>query len=603
MKRLLVLLPLLALLAGCSQEKPEQPQPDSTGETEITTQTTTQSAPADQRQPLVSVPLDSEGFLGFISMGKDLLLFEENALAIVDSQTLKTVVREEVQGIPLPESGLVWTRQDGVAYFDESSKDLVFLGTNLKETMRLQLPEDMTGTACLSQDWNTVYYCTASEIRALDMKRGVSRLVMAHPAVRQSVSGVMLEGEVLNCVEQDGNGARKSVLISAKTGEVLYEGTFLTNMVSSGMQYYLSIDHKSVEEIIFGGVNGAPKNLWPAQTPEYYQIFPERNAVITAGRDDAGIYLDYYDLSDGSRSAGISVTGQGKVTGFAAETDGGIWILCGKTMYLWYPDLSPVEDPAVYTAPRYTNSAPDVEGLAKVKAQIQQLQEKYGVLFLTGEEAKHVAPWDYSFEAEYIPQAYIDAISILERAMNRFPENFFTIAAQKSNNKRLSIILVRGIYGALDKGTLASAGGIQYWQDGNLYMALSLTADVERFFYHEMGHIIDTRVLSTGTAFYEWEKLNPPGFRYDNDYIANQNRQDDQYLQDANRWFIDSYSMSFAVEDRSRIFEYACLPGNEKYFISANMQQKLQRVCTGIRQAFKLEGNETRFIWEQYLKK
>ena len=590
MKKLLLFLPLLVLLAGCSQEKPNATQPDATGETQLTTQTTTQSVENDQRQPLLSVPLESESFLGFLSMGKDLLLFEENALSIVDSETLKTVVRE-------------WTKEDGVAYFDEAQKALVFLGTNLKETMRLQLPEDMTGTACLAQDWNTVYYCTASEIRALDMKKGVSRLVMAHPAVRQSVSGVMLDGEVLNCLEQDENGNRKSVLISAKTGEVLHEGTYLTNMVSNGMQYFLSIDHKSVEEIIFGQVDGDPQNLWPAQTPDAYQIFAERNAVITAGSKDAGIYLDYYDLATGKRSASITIAEQKNVTGFAAETDGGIWILCGRTMYLWYPDLSPAEDSAVYISPRYTNSTPDVQGLANVKVKIQQLQDKYGVVFLMGEEAGHVAPWDYSFETEYIPQAYIDAISILEQAMGRFPENFFTIAAEKSNNKKLTIILVRGIYGALDKGTLASAGGVQYWQDGNLYMALSLIDDVERYFYHEMGHIIDTRVLSTGTAFYEWEKLNPSGFRYDNDYIANQNRHDEQYLQDGSRWFIDSYSMSFAVEDRSRIFEYACFPGNEKYFTSATMQQKLQRVCTGIRQAFKQEAYAGQFLWEQYLKK
>ena len=31
------------------------------------------------------------------------------------------------------------------------------------------------------------------------------------------------------------------------------------------------------------------------------------------------------------------------------------------------------------------------------------------------------------------------------------------------------------------------------------------------------------------------------------------------------------------------------------------MQAKLRRICEGIRKAFGLEADETRYIWEQYL--
>lgn len=601
MKRLLVLLPLLVLLIGCSQEKPQQTQPDTHSETQDATQTTTESVSVDTAEPLASVQLESAESTGFTSMGADLLLIEADGLAILDAQTLEPVVTEKLQGLPKPDRGLIWTHADGVAYYDASGRSIVFLGTNLKETMRLQMPDDMMGVACLSPEWDTVYYCTASEIRALDMKNGISRLIKAHPAVRQTVSGVILDGAVLNCVEQDDSGKLQTVLISAQTGELLYEGTYLSNMVGDGANYYLTIDHESVQEIIFGSIDGGAQNLWTEQKPEWFKILPDRNAVVAACRVAEGIALDYYDLTSGRRSASVTLTGQQVLTSIVAETDGGIWILCGQTMYLWYPDLSPVEDPAVYTAPRYTRADPDTEGLAEIAARAQKLEQRYGVSFLLGESANHIAPWDYSFETEYIPQAYENTLSVLEQTMAQFPDTFFASAAEKSANRKLTIVLVRGIYGALEKGTLASAGGIQYWLDGNLYMVLSLAADVERFFYHEVGHIIDTKVLSAGTAFYEWEKLNPPGFAYDNDYIANQDRQDETYLQDADRWFIDTYSMSFAVEDRSRIFEYACFEGNEKYFTSATMQQKLQRVCQGIREVFHLEEDPRTFIWEQYL--
>ena len=58
--------------------------------------------------------------------------------------------------------------------------------------------------------------------------------------------------------------------------------------------------------------------------------------------------------------------------------------------------------------------------------------------------------------------------------------------------------------------------------------------------------------------------------------------------------------MSYAVEDRARIFEFAVKPGNEAYFASAAMQKKLSMLCDGLREVFGLEGSG--YPWEQYLK-
>lgn len=599
MKRLLVLLPLLILLAGCSEEKPQQTQPQTQPGTQDSSQSQTETKPVVNRNALVAADFSGDN-MGILPMGADLLLFEKDSLSIVDAKTLKIVLTEEIPGIPLPDSGLVWVHADGAAYYDDVSKAIVFLGTNLKETMRLQMPEDMVGSACLSADWNTVYYCTASELRALDMKKGVSRLIMARSAINQSISSVLLNGAVLNCVEKTDAG-QKTVLISSKTGEILYDGTFLTNMVGSGTQYYLTIDHKSVEEIIFGDIEGEPQNFWPKQTPEYCQILPEKNAIITACADEEGIVLDYYDLKDGTRTASICLEDQKSVAAFAAGTDGGVWILCQQKMFLWHPEASRIEDEAIYTMPRITRETPDTDGLAKVKKAAKKLGRKFDVKWLLADDAWQVAPWDYTFETEYIPRAFEDALSTLQKTMSHFSENFFTLAAQRSDSKKLTIVLVREINGTPEKGTLATNGCIQYRLDGDLYVALRVDAHLERNFYHAIGHLIDTRVLSTGTAFYEWEKLNPPNFAYDYDYIANQNRQDEEYLQDSKRWFIDTFAMSFPVEDRSRIFEFACLPGNEEYFKSKVMKKKLRRVCSGIREAFDLVEKDQSFLWEQYL--
>ena len=88
---------------------------------------------------------------------------------------------------------------------------------------------------------------------------------------------------------------------------------------------------------------------------------------------------------------------------------------------------------------------------------------------------------------------------------------------------------------------------------------------------------------------------------YDDSYITNQSRTDTTYLEGGNKYFIDLFSMSFAKEDRATIFEYACMPGNEDCFKTWAMQQKLKKICNGIREAYGLKKVETKFLWEQYI--
>ena len=90
-------------------------------------------------------------------------------------------------------------------------------------------------------------------------------------------------------------------------------------------------------------------------------------------------------------------------------------------------------------------------------------------------------------------------------------------------------------------------------------------------------------------------------FVYDDDYIQNLKRIDTTYIEGEKPYFINLFSMSFAREDRATIFEYACAPGNEEYFKTPVLQEKLKRICKGIREAYGLKKVETEFLWEQYL--
>ncbi len=146
------------------------------------------------------------------------------------------------------------------------------------------------------------------------------------------------------------------------------------------------------------------------------------------------------------------------------------------------------------------------------------------------------------------------------------------------------------------------AEGVQFWDPYGPYVVLAAGDTLEGAFYHEMFHIIDSKVLSNTRVYYQWDDLNPEGVGYFGDYVSYLEADLEEYLQDENRAFIDAYSTCFAKEDRARVMEYACQPGNEHYFQSETMQAKLNTLCAGIRKAFKLEKYEEPLLWEQYLK-
>jgi hypothetical protein len=184
----------------------------------------------------------------------------------------------------------------------------------------------------------------------------------------------------------------------------------------------------------------------------------------------------------------------------------------------------------------------------------------------------------------------------LTQALYAFPEGFFTQSTEK-----LQIALVQKIAGEPAWGTLAEADCVQFWNGKTPVVALTMGEDFERNFFHGVYLYMETRILSKSAALYEWFRINPSDFDYDNNYITNLERTDTAYIEGEKPYFIDLFSMSYAKEDRATIFEYACMPGNEEVFASKYMQKKLKTVCSGVREAFNLPDGE--YIWEQYLKK
>lgn len=594
MKRLLWVLPLLLILCGCGAEAPPTEPEPSPGLYE----------PGNHVEDLThgavrAFPLGEYDYQALAMLGEDYLLFGKDSLTLLSGENLTPVTTVSAPGLPLPGSGQVQINDSGICYYSQTEQTVVFLGSTLLEVGRLHLTEEITGTACLSPQWNKLYYCIPGSIRVLDLGTGMSTTLKTLTTSQNSITGILQSGKYLRCTTMTQTGTYSYSLISTETGQTLYEGEKFGTIVSGGKSYCHSALLGPVQEFVFGKGDGKPSSIF-FRAGETVLPLPVNYALLHLQEGMNALTLQYYDLESGLRSGQVFLPADWKIENICGDGEY-IWFSYGDTLYRWDPKLSPTNDPKICTDVHYTRQEPDEAGLSALEERIAQMEQKYGFDILWREEAAAVIPWEgYRFETEYVPQVYEQALTELGLVLQDFPEGLFLQAAEWTGNPP-QLVLVRGIYGEPEQGTLQSAPSIQYQLDGKAYLAISLWADVDRAFCHGVSHLVETRILSTCTAYYEWNTLNPAGFQYDNNYITNQNRQDEQYLQEADRSFIDMYSMSFAIEDRARIFEYACLPDNEVYFTSPTMQEKLRRICNGMRQAFGLQFEN--YPWEQYLQK
>lgn len=232
-------------------------------------------------------------------------------------------------------------------------------------------------------------------------------------------------------------------------------------------------------------------------------------------------------------------------------------------------------------------------------AYASELSHRHGVEILVGEKAAEVLPWDYDITPETDNQEILDALTQLDRGLQKYPAGMVRVLSQDAGG--LHICIVREILGKEDTGSLDSAKGLQF-RDPSRGTFLMLAKDRENTLYHELCHVLEDFVVPRSDAWKDWQSLNPEGFAYDMDFEKNRDRDGSPWLQEKTQAFVDTYSMSFPREDRARIMEYAMAEGNEDLFASPVMQKKLLCLSQGIREAFSLTDPQMNLSWEQYLK-
>ena len=543
----------------------------------------------------------SEEVAGFLPLGDNLLFFgdcEPDVLTLMDPVTQQVLAIHTPGFMLTTENATVQLLDIGIAYFNGAARETVVLDNMLREVRRIPAPEDLSGMPLLSPDGNTLYYCTPNAIRAMDLNSRISRILKESAYPIQSLSGVLLKDSVLQISITDSDGQWRTLFLSSENGQLLQEldGNILPE---TGTDNYLLQTNNS---IFFGDAEGSPMLLHPRQTDADCFFLPETFQAVTASVQEQDTLLELYDLDTGRRTAELPLPGIFSPQNLMQDSIGRIWFLTQQenaTLYCWNPVFSSISDSNSYSTPCYTREEPDYDGLAACSILAEELGMHYGLEILIYKDAVEKEPWDYHLEYEYQAERLHRELKNLGSYLDNFPKGFLKTLTDRFT--ALKICIVRSAAGSPESGNPAEVNGIQFMDGFDAYIVLSTSHDTEYALYHELSHLMETVVLTESTAYDRWNHLNPENFRYDNDYAANRNREDDHWLQPGTGYFIDTYAMSYPKEDRARLFEYAMTSGHEELFQSVNLQRKLRQMCLGIREAFGLEKSADIFLWEQYL--
>ena len=528
---------------------------------------------------------------------------ETTTLTVLTGQNLTMDAQVTLDCLVTTGDGSVQINQTGIAYFDENADAVIFLDPDLRETRRVELPKDHAGNAVIAPGWDKVYYCTESAVHVMDLKTGFSRMIKSHSKANHTLSGIFFAGEMLGCcMENEERG--KTVYFSAETGATQYNGRQLTQLSTDNDTYFAAFEDGTVRVCLTGMAHEEPQMLELSQSAAVYPLLGQK-ALVTVETLGADAQIRYLDLETGKYTGAVTLKNGADI---ACVTGDGefVWIIArisaseNQHIYRWDPLLTPLDHQQSYLRDHVTVQNPDVSGLEKCKAFAQTMGDEYGVDIMIWEDPIALQPGGYAFEAEYQVAAYERDLVVLKRILGTLPEGFLEDAASGTNSGRLTISLVRSLGNDTDHNGQVKKYGTQYWLDESAYIALEMGPMLEQAFYHELSHLIDNRVFSTTLAYDAWTELNPDGFSYDYSYLPNRYREDEIYLEGEDRAFVDTYSMTYPMEDRARILEYAAVPGNAEVFESKIMQRKLQTMCMGIREAFKLDSTAN-YPWEQYL--
>ena len=591
MKRLLVIFMAVLMLAGCKKKAPPPAATNPTTPGEQSSSLYVSNSPVEQATAgaVRMYQPSRDNYRSLIGIGANVLLVGESGLTMISADAAGTVIT--LANPDVATASVVDTHATGIAYYTARTRQLHVLNPQLQVVSQLELPEAALGNPVISLAKYEVYYSSGSEIRALNLNTGISRLLRQQTVANLSLVGAYFDGEVLLCRLANESGPAQLVYVSTETGQTLDAGQGISNLQTNGAAYFADWQDGTVRQSVYG-IRGGEVKAFTAALPEGDAVgratLLAMHGIVHYREADGSLELSYYHLNTGKCTARITIPGL--KTPKKIHSDGTyIWLLTegpDATLYRWDISKSAVTEETVYTDILYTAQNPDTQGLAQCRAVADEYQKRYGVKLLLWQDA--VAHADgHTLVAEHKTKVINKMLEEIEPVLAHFPEKFLLKTVEKG---WLQIAFVQSIDGDKD--------WVQFWEEGDCWILISAKADAAKALIQGIAYGIDSHVIGNSRKYDTWNQLNPKGFTYS---TTNNAENIKKYLEPATRAFTDPVAATYPHEDRSRIFYNAMLPDNADMFKSAVMQQKLQRVCAGIREAYDLEEKTDSYIWEQYL--
>lgn len=585
MTRLIPLVTLCLLLCGCGQQTlpdvPDSILPPAVKEIR---------PPEEPGGDVQKKPLNLTSVQGLRTFEENLLLFcgtETTTLTLLDSATLEICASSQLSFFLDSQDPSLQTHPDGsLSFYHPLEEATVVLNASLEEVQCIPMPGAAIGAPILSEDGSTLFYCTASHLRAWNRETSIRRCIKELLPENTTLVDVLMNGTVLQCQTGD-----ETIFLSADDGHVLYRNNGTISIDSDGPQYYASFQAGLRELFVFGQGEISGQMLIPEELSGNAMFLPECSALLTTASPSGSVQeLTLYDLTTGYRIASMALAShQQLLDGVCVRNTIYLLIQQGNSfvLYLWTPQRSS-EDNVSRVFPCVSG-----EDLSSCRTAADALEARYGIQLLLGQEAADAAPWNYNVTPEHFPPLIQQELALLEKALSSLSAEILQQTA--SHFQEVRLCLVRD-FASMDS-PIDDAGALVL--DGNTAtILLPLGASSGAELYRQLFHLMEIHIFGKSNVFDNWNDLNPAGFQYDYDYTSNALRDSGVYLFGDLRAFVDTFSMSYPREDRASIFALAMEPGQEMLFQSTGMQKKLQAVCTGIRDAYSLQSS---YPWEQYL--
>lgn len=602
MKRIVPFALLIALLLwGCGS--PAQ-STESTAPSEAATQATEPpTLPSEIQDSVTTFQLESGNCAGILPFSQNsyALLTTTGQMRLLSGENLRIDNSRDLGCQLSSEDPSILVKEDQISYFDSSRGAYVTLGKNLTEIASVTIRDAIVAGPIMSEDFSTVYYCTAEGVRALDMATGNSRMLRQEHGTITSLDGILFGGSILRYTRLNEQGVDDTIFIRTSDGSQVYFANLDGQLSTWGNSYaavmQLQLPMGTVRQILTGDLSGTIANLEIGESWDTI-LFPGSGTALIQDVMNDELTVQLYNLSDGTLAAS-------RVFSDHCAPFPHSWF-DGRYLWLWNNGESLLHRWEVsqnactsdsYFAHHYTLSDPDETGLENCRGRAQMLSETFGIPITLAEMNNRTSGADYTGYPDLRPSQYLTALNLLHDALEKLPEGLTRLLGGDGG---LCIELVDDFDPV--HGIQPGTGTLEFGSPR--IIRVSMCQDLQAIFYHELFHALELMIQNESNDLEDWNSCNPKDFDYTGSVSAWEAGQytDSEYLAEGENYFADDYCFVSPREDRAQTFMYAILDGQQARFQSKAMQSKLEVLSKAFRDTFRdYEDLEVIFPWEQYM--